>query len=859
MRMLEALAVVLCLALGIGLRADAQTCTLPPRPAFAGHNFPLDNPPVTQAMSPIDAFPGLPMFTRPVFLTYAPDGTNRVFVVEQPGVIWVFENRADVTVRSRFLDITGPVDDSGNEMGLLGLAFDPGFATNHFFYVNYTTTGAACTTGTFICTKIARFSVPAATPNDADENSATPVMEYAQPFDNHKGGMIAFGPDGYLWIAAGDGGSGGDPNGNGQNVNAVLGKLLRIDPSGDDFPSDSQRNYRVPSDNPYAAGGGAPEWWARGMRNPWRWSFDRLTGDLYIGDVGQDLWEEVDFISAAERAAPPAGGFNLGWNVCEGTHDFAGNCAAHNSKKPVIEYKHDGTGGFSITGGYVYRGDRLPGLYGAYLYADYVSQRVWAWNGALPAVPTEIASVPSPSSFGEDRDGELYITSLGTGRIYKLVYNTTPPVPFPSLLSATGLFFDTASLTPAPGLVEYDVNTPLWSDRAVKRRWVALPAGKRAHFKASGSFDFPVGTALVKQFDLPIDANTTRRVETRVFLRQVDRWTGFTYRWNAQQTDATLLTDAATDSFDVNVGGVSQTQTWNYPSPTQCLGCHSAPENRVLGPRALQLNRSFPYPSGADNQIHAWDCMDMFDAHPQAAAAYGAYAAIGDTTRSVQARARAYLAANCAICHQPLGPAPGSMDLRYTRLLGELNAIGVAPSEGDLGLPTPQRIRVGVPEQSVVWYRQQSTDPAIRMPDGTLVPDATAVPVFDTWIRTRLTTLDSDADGVPDATDNCPRTANASQGDGGGFGTTTPDGVGSACQCGDINGDNSVDASDGSWLRNALAKQSAPLSAAANRRCDSPTDTGECSIVSWARIMKGLSGVAAAHGQTCAAATEVAP
>ncbi len=506
----------------------------------------------------------------------------------------------------------------------------------------------------------------------------------------------------------------------------------------------------------------------------------------------------------------------------------------------------------------MYRGDRLTGLYGAYLYADYVSQRVWAWNGALPAVPTQIATVTSPSSFGEDRDGEVYITSF-SGRIYTLVYNTTPPAPFPNALSATGLFANTASLTPAPGLVEYDVNTALWSDRALKRRWVALPAGQRAHFEANGAFEFPVGTALVKHFDLPIDANTTRRLETRVFLRQLDRWTGFTYRWNAAQTDAILLNGPASDTFTVNVGGVSQTQTWNYPSPAQCLGCHSLPENRVLGLRALQLNRSFPYPSGADNELHAWDCMAMFDASPQTAAAYGAYAPMGDGTRTLAARARAYLAANCAICHQPLGPAPGSMDLRYTRLLGELNAIGVAPTEGNLGLPTPQRIRVGLPEQSVVWHRQQSTDASIRMPDGSLLPDPAAVAIFDAWIRSGLATLDSDADGVADAADLCPRIADPSQADGGGFGTSTPDGVGTACQCGDVNGDGRVDSRDAAPLRAALARTSGPLSGAANRRCVSPSDTGECSIVSWARIQKRLAGATAAHGQTCAAATELGP
>ena len=569
------------------------------------------------------------------------------------------------------------------------------------------------------------------------------------------------------------------------------------------------------------------------------------------------LWEEVDFIPSAERAAPPAGGFNLGWNVCEGTHDYAGTCATHPSRKPQIEYTHNPTtGGFAVTGGYAYRGDRLPSLYGAYFYADFEVGHVWVWNGALPATPPLVATVTNPSSFGEDRDGELYVTSFD-GTIYKFNLSGAAPSQFPSALSATGLFSNTTALTPAAGLVEYSVNTPQWADRGLIRRWVALPSGQKAHFKASGGFDFPLGTVLVQQLDLQATPTTTRHVETRILLRQLERWAAFTYRWNTAQTDAALLTDAASDVFTVDVGGTPTQQTWNYPSPSQCALCHSQPEQRVLGPRALQLNRNFTYASGADNQLHAWTCMGMFDRDPQAASAYGAWAAIGDTGRTVASRARSYLGSNCASCHQPSGPAPGGMDLRSTRTLAELNAIGVAPTEGGLGLPTPQRIRVGVPEQSVLWHRQQSTDATIRMPDYSLVPDPTAVPVFDTWIRTGLVTLDSDEDTRADTADNCPRIANTSQTDAGGVNTSTPDGVGDACQCGDVNGDARFDGADLAPLRAALAKSGPGLSGAANRRCVSPSDTGECSILSWARMSKRLAGALAAHGQTCPAATEL--
>ena len=859
-RMAVCLASVLAAVVGIR-SAGAQTCTEPPRVPFAGHTFPLDTPPAQQPMSSVDAFPNLPSFSIPVFITYAPDGTNRLFVVEKTGAIKVFDNDPNASSTQTFIDLTTSIDSSDNELGLLGLAFDPNFPTNHYFYVDFTSSGTRCAAGSGYCTKVMRYTVPPATPNAADPNSAYELLEFVQPFTNHNGGMLAFGPDHLLWIGTGDGGSGGDPMGNGQNPNVLLAKLLRIDPSSDDFPSDPRRNYHIPPGNPHANGvGGAPEWWALGLRNPWRYSFDRLTGDLIIGDVGQDLYEEVDYVSAAARATPPAGGYNFGWNICEGFHDYAGNCAASGTTPPVIEYAHSDSqnGGSSVTGGYVYRGNQLPGLYGAYVYGDFISGNLFVWDLTLPAHPTTVAILPNgPTSFGEDRDGELYYTTY-PGRVMKLQFNSTPPAPFPANLSQTGLFANTATLTPAPGLVEYDVNAPLWSDGAAKRRWVALPAGQTAHFEADGSFDFPIGTALVKHFEIATSPTTTRRLETRVFLHQVDRWTGFTYRWNSAQTDATLLSDAASDT--ITFQGGSQ-QTWNYPSPAQCLVCHSAPEKRVLGPRVLQLNKTFNYPSGADNELHAWECMGMFDKNPPSTfnASFGKYASLGDTTSSVQQRARSYLASNCSICHQPGGPAPSNMDFRWSRLLGELNAIGVAPSEGDLGIGAgAQRIHVGVPAQSIVYVRQQSTNTAIRMPANSQVPDPNAVPVFGTWITSGLATLDSDGDGVPDATDNCPRTSNASQADGGGFGTSAADGVGNACQCGDVSGDGKVDSSDLSTVRKILAHTLATSYLQA-RRCESPSDTGECTVVSWARIAKGLSGASAAHGQTCPAASSLGP
>jgi uncharacterized repeat protein (TIGR03806 family) len=835
----------------------AQTCGLTSRVPFAGHAFPLDSAPVLQPLTPVEAFPLLPngTFTRPLFLAAAPDGSDRVFVVEQPGRIRVFPNDPAVTSAAVFLDIQAEVDDVGNEKGLLGLAFDPGFATNGFFYVNYTANGANCLAGVGLCTKITRFHVASGTPNDADENSAFPILQFAQPFSNHNGGMLAFGPDGLLWIAAGDGGSGGDPQGNGQNVNTLLGKLLRIDPGADDFPQDLQRNYRIPAGNPYAAGGGRGEIWAYGLRNPWRFSFDRATGDLLVGDVGQGAWEEIDFVPAATVAAPPPGGINFGWNVCEGTADYAGDCDTHPSLKPVITYPHNSAGGFSVTGGYVYRGDAQPTLQGAYLYADYVSGHVWAWNGVLPATPTPVAELSGVSSFGEDREGELYLVSLA-GDIWRLQPTQPPTTQFPTLLSQTGLFSNTASLIPAPGMLEYEVNVPLWSDGAQKRRWLALPADATIGFDPTEAFDLPVGTALVKEFDLPVAPGTTRRLETRVFLRQVDRWIGFTYRWNAAQTDATLLADAFSEEIPVDFG-TPTTQTWNYPSPSGCLGCHSAPEGRVLGVRARQLQRDFPYPAATDSQIHAWNCIGLFAPSLAEPGSYAAYAEPDDTGASLQSRARAYLAANCAICHQPGAPAP-IMDLRYRALLGELDAIGVAPTEGTLGIPNALRIRPGVKEESVLWHRVQSSLAPERMPKGSLVPDALAVQLLGAWIDGGLAVLDSDEDGVPDSGDNCaraPNPANPVQVDSGGLLSSSPDGIGDVCQCLDVDGDGRVLLGDPAPLRDALAGV-APLPPAAHRRCTHTGANGECSIADWVRLRRAVLGLLPPILQTCDAALE---
>lgn len=339
-------------------------------------------------------------FTRPLLVSGADDGTGRLFVVDQNGRIEVLVD--GVVQPQPFLDVSGLVSTDANERGLLGLAFHPNYTENGQFFINYTDVNGD--------TVVARYQVLASNPNIADPGSASFVIQIDQPYPNHNGGNIAFGPDGYLYIGMGDGGSQGDPQYNGQSPQTLLGKILRLD-------IDSAEPYAAPSDNPYTDDPSfAPEVWAIGLRNPWRFSFDRLTGDLYIADVGQNQWEEVNFQPAGQ------GGVNYGWNIMEASKRYSGEPVKDGLTNPFTEYSH-AEGGCSITGGYVYRGSELPALNGIYLYGDYCSGLIWSsFRGTGGTWQTNLFMDTnfSISSFGEDDAGELYLVNQG-GSILKLV------------------------------------------------------------------------------------------------------------------------------------------------------------------------------------------------------------------------------------------------------------------------------------------------------------------------------------------------------------------------------------------------------------------------------------------------------
>lgn len=342
-------------------------------------------------------------FDDPVDIAHA--GDSRLFIVERPGTIRIIDS-AGTVLPGDFLDISSLVESGYSEQGLLGLAFHPDYPSNGYFYVNYIDVDGN--------TVVARYSVDPSDPNAADAGSEYVIFTAEQPYANHNGGCLKFGPDGYLYIALGDGGSGGDPDGRAQNPLNALGKIHRLD-------VDGGAPYAIPEDNPfYGAADTLETIWDLGLRNPWRFSFDRLTGDMWIADVGQDLWEEVNFEAAA------TGGINYGWRCYEGNHEYSpGGCEDESFYAfPVYEYAHDySTGGYSVTGGFIYRGDAFPGLYGYYLFADYISGNWWCSiaDGAGGFVTALLGDIEGGiSTFGEDANGELYCADMSSGIVYRI-------------------------------------------------------------------------------------------------------------------------------------------------------------------------------------------------------------------------------------------------------------------------------------------------------------------------------------------------------------------------------------------------------------------------------------------------------
>lgn len=671
------------------------------------------------------AFPGL-VFDRPIAVVPVP-GSDDLVVAEQRGRLRRFRNDPDVAPAqvTTILDLDDRVLFGGEE-GLLGVAFDPDYAQNGWVYVYWCRDNPRRT----VVSRFRRDDDQGPGGKVLDEGSEQVLLSIPQPFSNHKAGCLQFGPDGKLYVATGDGGSGNDPFDNAQDLGTLLGKVLRV-----------ERDGSIPADNPFALAGSAVrrEIWAYGLRNPFRMSFD-AQGRLWVGDVGQGAFEEIDVV---------ARGQNLGWPIFEGERSNKNpfDLSPTEFTRPWWTY---GRGdGVAVIGGYVYRGRAVPALVGAYVYADHGSGNVWALvhDGVQALTNTPIGNLPGPASFGEDGNGELLVCCLD-GRLRTLV---APPGggttgggvgAMPTLLSATGVFASTVDLAVVPGAIEYGVNSELWSDGAHKRRWLVLPGAAKIEVQGlqaegllgEGRIVLPVGTALVKHFEIEVAPGVVRRLETRFLLHQIDGWRGYTYRWNEAGTDAELVPPGGEDrTFDVVVpGGVDQ-RSWRYPSRGECLQCHTAAAGRVLGVTVPQLNRSFAYPLRTADQLGTWRFLGLFLADPGEPSQLPRFVARDDATASVNERVRCYLDANCAFCHRPGGTAPTTMDFRRLaptvdlRLFGEASA---SPVPGGSGL----RAIAGDHAHSDAWLRVGRRDGTGMPPLGSFVVDEAFLALFAQWI-----------------------------------------------------------------------------------------------------------------------------
>ena len=691
------------------------------------------------------AFPKL-KFTEPLAMTSAP-GTDRLFLVERFGKVRSFPNDRSAENSAVLLDL--------GEKPIYGLAFHPNFAVNGHFFVTYHTKPNVGESPRG--TRVSRFSVRDDNQLVADRASERVIFEWRS--GGHNGGCLKFGPDGYLYIGTGDSSGIADEYLTGQDITNVSGAILRIDvdQAGEDT------NYAIPADNPFVDIKEArPEIWAYGLRQPWKFSFDPATGDLWCGNVGQDLWEQVFLI---ER------GGNYGWSVMEGSHPFRPERPTGPSPfvAPIVE--HDHAEFRSITGGFVYHGSRLPELQGAYIYGDYDTGKIWMlrYDRDTKRVSDHRELVDSTLrlvGFAQDHNGELYLIDHMRGLVFELEKNAQEDTQadFPRKLSETGLFASTKDHRPAAGVIPYGVLAPQWSDGATKERFLALPGDSQIEFDgitypqpapgAPHGWKFPDGTVAVETLSLEIAPGKPRRLETRLLHYEQlaggedvgdQFWRGYTYVWNDEQTDAVLLEDPLGKDRvfsiqDAAAPGGKRQQTWHFPSRTECTVCHNMAAKYVLGVNTLQTNRDFDYSdfdNGAvrDNQLRTFEHLGLFTKPlPKPPAELPKLVDYADSSNDLNRRARSYLHANCSHCHRKWGGGNGEFLLLATVPREEMGIFDVKPAHGSFFLAGGSIVRPGDPSRSILYYRVAKLGPG-RMPRlGSTVVDEEGLDLVYRWI-----------------------------------------------------------------------------------------------------------------------------
>ena len=732
---------------GLSNRVGNTTLRMPPAPPVVVNGYMTTN-----------AFGNL-AFSDPVMTVTPPGETNRVFVVEQNGMVSVITNLGSPS-RSVFLDIVTRVAGGlpNDERGLLGMAFHPGYASNGYFYVYYSTTATTAVPGGTNAAhqRLSRFSASPANPDQALPNSEQAILTLFDEAANHNGGSLHFGPDGYLYLSLGDEGGANDTFNNSQIIDKDFwAGIVRIDVDNrpdslppNPHPAISPGSYSVPADNPYV---GVTTWYgsnlvpakvrtefyAIGLRNPWRMSFDPVTGWLYCGDVGQGAREEIDVIVK---------GGNYGWAFREGL--ISGPKVAPPGAiaiDPILDYGRNQ--GFSVTGGVVYRGSRFPALYGQYIFADYGSGNVWAtrYDGTNATPFVRLTGEVGVAGFGTDpSNGDVLLADQSDDTIKRLVFVGISGQPYPETLAETGAFADLETLTPSAGIVPYDVNVPFWSDNAIKTRWFYVPTNLMISFSSVNPWAFPTGSVWVQHFDLELTngvPSSRKRLETRLLVRYnaaLSEVYGVTYRWDDSQTNATLVPEAGLDeNIQVSDGGALRTQVWHYPGRSECLQCHRRLAGLALGFNTPQLNRDFDYGGVTDNQIRAMSHARYFQAAVTNLNTCRAMAHATDESVSIEQRVRSYLAVNCAHCHMPGGSALGNFDARLSPTLTATRLVdGTLVNNG--GNPSNRVVAPGSLERSMLLSRIASDGPGRMPPLASSVVDGQAVALVSRWITNGL-------------------------------------------------------------------------------------------------------------------------
>ncbi|MDR3459434.1 MAG: PQQ-dependent sugar dehydrogenase [Verrucomicrobiae bacterium] len=752
---------------GLLFSAHAKPYGLTNRPAagaFLNGVMPETAPSISGNWSAVVAFTNL-VFTNSVGLTPVP-GTDQLCVWEREGRVWTFPNSPGANEKKLVLDVSGQCQ-GWDDSGLLGIAFHPGFATNHFLFVYYTWVRPGTVTGSPTTRpvpnlpdtyhdRLERYTLD--TNGVAIPDSVKIFVDLTnQTVWHHGGGMFFHPTNGFLYWTDGDNAVGD----NNQVIDARLySGVFRVDvdcrPDVSHAPPRQPKdgytaNYFIPNDNPFVGQSNVlEEFFCLGLRSPHRMTYDGPSGRIFIGDVGESSREEIDVIEPGES------GLNFQWNRCEGNLGKMRAPFIGTSRGPVLDYPH--TDGRAVIGGYVYRGRNFNrDLGGKYIFGDNVLRTVWALDETTtPAKKTILCVMPKGSgpnsgsdytglsSFGLDADGEIYLCQMSSigGRIYKLQRGGPPPVarPLPALLSQTGAFADLATLQPAAALIPYAVNSPLWSDGAVKARWLVLPADAKIHFAAKGEWTFPAGTVFVKDFEMPVDETNPqilRRLETRLLVCDTNGGVyGASYKWRADNSDADLVNAGTNEDITITTATGARTQRWFYPGRQDCLTCHTAQSGGVLGVKTRQLDGDFKYPNGVtDNQLRAWNHLGLFDTKLNEAALplYARLVNLTNTGAPLALRARSYLDANCAACHRP-GGAGAFFDARFDTPLKLQNLIN-GPVANQLGITGAKVIVPGDTYRSILFHRVSITGENQMPPLARNLVDDPAVSVLAQWIN----------------------------------------------------------------------------------------------------------------------------